>query len=228
MAPKHKGKKVFTHAVKLPTGEVSVDIRVSPHGWFSAEIGLDSIEDKDIDAVRRWIEETVKRSKTLEFTPWIEIKSPESRRHYGRSRDNGTERDAELSVSFKVLLLSTEMFSDNKPNWQGHVKRFRLSRACKLTKKLEVVADTGVAEDRQDAQRAVDDEDIPDRAGATRGERLVPYTPQRYQALVSLLDNIEAARKQFDDMLVQSENGAKLLDRAAFGPLLLAIEAKGK
>ena len=225
MAKPHKGKKVFTHEVKLPTGEVSTDIRVSPHGWFSAAIGLDSFEDKDIGKVRAWIEETVRRSKTLEFAPWIEIESPEKDSYrYGRGNDKGTAKDTTLSVSFKVLLLSTETFSDNKPGWNGNVRRFRLHRACKVTKKLEVVVDESVAEDHRDERKEIEDEDI--HGKDRRRNRLLPYTPQRYQALVALIESIEAARKRLDDMLVQSDDGARMLDTAAGRLLLAAPEEK--
>lgn len=226
---KHKGKKLFTHEVKLPTGDVSVDIRVSRHGMFSAEIGLDSIEDSDIGKVRTWITETVKRSKTLEFTPWIEIDSPEQEhRRYGRRHfDESAVRDATLSICFKVLLLSTETFSDTKPRFNGRVDRFRISRACKVTKKLAVVPDESVEEHRRDSHWDVEDDDVAGKDREHRRTRLLPYTPQRYQALVGMIDSIEAARKRLDDVLVQSDDGAKLLDTAA-GQLLLMPKKAGE
>jgi hypothetical protein len=215
-------KKVFVHTVKLkpPKGDVKVDICADTFGAWSAKVGLNSYETKDLQELKKWIDRTVRADQpdTVNYGPFIEIWRPISESRYGSESD----LQASIIFSFEPMLLSTEVYERVTRDGKGKIGRFRRSQACRVSKNLTVELDEEKQERRHESANERDEDTTDDYQ---RGKRcaLIPFTPARWLALKSIRDRLIELRVRLDELLVQGTAAADVLDQIETFPLLLPV-----
>lgn len=223
-------KKVFSETVKLPGDltPVTVDISAEPRsGLWRAEYGNNSIESANLPEVRQWVQKTVKKGvpDPVKYAPFIEIRKPYARDDYGY---HGQSRQkTSFTFEFTVQLLSTEVFERAKKTRDGNeVERYRFKKPAKVGKDYTVVVDEDRWERTSESDRERSEDRLDDRDTGKLFCSLVPYTPERYQTLLGVVARIDLLRTALDDMLVQSDDPALVLDKAINFQALLEAPLK--
>ena len=223
-------KKVFVHEVKLlpPRESVKVDIYAeSDAGFWSATIGESSYENQDIRKVKAWITQHVKLGlpDPVEYVPFIEIGHVREETGYSARK----ETRASLIFDYNVLFLSKEVYEETGRDGETH--RFRRKGKAIVAADLTVYRDP----DEPDESERRPWEKRRDENSEENGKRyaaIVPYTVQRYQALLTLSGRLNELRERLDELLVQSGDAAEALDRVEvlglLGPMPTPKQKKAK
>jgi hypothetical protein len=210
-------KKVFVHKVEMPPpGEtVAVDIYVDNRGEWSASWGENKCETKDLNTLKKWIDDAVRNQKLdpVKYAPFIEIWRP----CVDDRACNRRPTHSALVFDFDVLLLSVEVYEtpdySMKTQTKGQVK-FRRRKGAIVGKDLVVVDDPDWTPRYPSNERRTEvDLDDYERDGSLRSV-IIPYTPQRYLTLLGLSHRINELRERLDALLVQSGDPSSTLDRA--------------
>jgi len=222
-------KKVFIRTVKLPAPHepVSVDIYAdSINGYWSASVGENSHESASLSDVQTWIDKMVKTGlpDPVEYAPFIEIHRPwESDRHTWR----GPTRSS-LIFDFGVKYLSKEVYEETVRGSKNEpaVRRFRLVKKAVLDDDLTIRVDVDHEPKYDTDRRRVEDStgDSSDQLTSS----IVPYTSQRWQALLAITNQLNSLRERLGDILVQKggASAADILDKVTVRQLLAPPEGK--
>ena len=222
-------KKVFVHEVKLPPPHalVCVDIYAeSDAGYWSATVGENRFESKDIREVKDWITKLVKNGvpDPVEYVPFIEIGRVREETSYGAR----SETRASLIFDYNVLFLSKEVYEETV---RGETKRFRRKRKAIVEADMMVYRDPDEP-DEDGSHRWEKRRDENSEEDGRRYAAIVPYTAQRYQALLTLTGRLNELRERLDALLVQSGDAAEALDRVEvlglLGPLPETTKQKAR
>lgn len=156
----------------------------------------------------------------VEYVPFIEIGHVREETGYSARR----ETRASLIFDYNVLFLSKEVYEETV---RGATRRFRRKRKAIVEADLTVYRDPDEPEE-DDSHRWEKRRDENSEEDGKRYAAIVPYTVQRYQALLTLTSRLNELRERLDALLVQSGDAAAALDRVEVLGLLGSMPQKAK
>ena len=148
----------------------------SKKGVFFASYSDEEFENASREELRTVIEACVRAHTTIEYAPWINVKLPAEYRVSYRS-----SRSSEIRLDYDVIFISKQSFEHGV-----RAEKYRLTRPARIdeaTGAAEITNPSG-----SDGRRwSMDDKPW---------DVLLPYTPDRLEALKSIQDAITRTRER--------------------------------